>query len=166
MNEKERENSKRRAILFVIVFMTISLSLVVFIMARSSSENPTTDRIARTAVIPTHSQSELPSEKQNAIVCFDSLNFISGQKEQTVYFVNPPQNDCVMDFSIVLKTNNEQSELWHTKGIKAGTEITDITLNRILNKGIYDAEFICSCYDVNNHSQLNGASIHFTLIVS
>lgn len=162
----KQKTARRNEIIFLIASVVVLLLLLLFLRSCDTNTEPTTEKYARTVTLPSVSATE-PSQKQTAIGCFDYLYMVSNKKEQTVHFENPRQNDCIMNFALMVYSDNGESTLlWHTEDIVPGTVINRITINKSLNKGTYNAELVCSCFDIDSRSKLNGASVHFTLIVN
>lgn len=97
------------------------------------------------------------------IPCFDTMVLTANQVSQKVNLYNPEQNNGI-DFQITLRLS-DGTELWASGLIPNGKAIYNITLNRPLEIGNYDAELVYQCY-TKNKSRLNGSIVTFNLTVN
>ncbi len=112
--------------------------------------------------IQTTTEKEIYSDNI-VIPCFDTMVLTANQVSQKVNFYNPEQNSGI-DFQITLRLN-DGTELWSSGFIPNGKAIYNITLNRPLEIGNYDAELVYQCY-AKTKSKLNGSIVTFNLIVN
>lgn len=112
--------------------------------------------------IQTTTEEEIYSDNI-VIPCFDNMVLTANQVSQRVNFYNPEQNNGI-DFQITLRLN-DGTELWSSGLIPNGKAIYNITLNRPLEVGNYDAELVYQCY-TKTKNKLNGSIVTFNLIAN
>lgn len=101
-------------------------------------------------------------KKYIAIPCFADLSFRANQTAQRVNIYNPEENECIMDFSIVL---SDGAVIWETDNTLPGYGFHDIELTKPLSSGVYEARLITRCFTMDNKSELNGSSFKFKIKV-
>lgn len=74
-------------------------------------------------------------EKYIAIPCFTDMNFIANQTSQKVNIYNPEDNECIMNFSIVL---SDGTAIWESDNTHPGYGFHDIELTQTLSNVIGD----------------------------
>ena len=101
-------------------------------------------------------------EKYIAIPCFTDLIFVANQTSQKVNIYNPEENECVMNFSIVL---SDGAVIWESDNTHPGYGFHDIELTKTLSSGTYEARLITRCFTMDKKSELNGSSFKFKINV-
>jgi len=77
---------------------------------------------------------------------------------------NPENNPCY--FEVILYLDNGNKEVYKSKLISPGNEITEITLNEGIPAGTYTAILHYNTYSMDgSYTPMNGADVPFTLIV-
>lgn len=102
------------------------------------------------------------NKKHIAIPCFDNLIFRANQTAQKVNIYNPEENECIMDFSIVL---SDGTVIWESDNTYPGYGFHDIELTKPLSSGVYEARLVTRCFIMDKKSELNGSSFKFKLNV-
>lgn len=91
---------------------------------------------------------------------------ITIQKDVTdvkMALLNPEGNPCYFKFEIVLKDTGET--IYESKYVPPGQSITDVTLNRALSEGEYDATIKITTIALDQETPLNGANVETVLYV-
>lgn len=101
-------------------------------------------------------------EKYIAIPCFTDLIFAANQTSQKVNIYNPEENECIMNFSIVL---SDGTVIWESENVYPGYGFHDIEITQTLSAGIYEARLITRCFTMDKKSELNGSSFKFKINV-
>lgn len=102
------------------------------------------------------------NEKYIAIPCFTDLTFRANQTAQKVNIYNPEENECIMDFSIVL---SDGTVIWESDNTFPGYGFHDIELTKPLSSGTYEARLTTRCFTIDKKSELNGNSFKFKINV-
>lgn len=102
------------------------------------------------------------SKKYIAIPCFTDVNFIANQTSQKVNIYNPEDNECIMNFSIVL---SDGTVIWESNNTHPGYGFHDIELTQTLSAGTYEARLVTRCFTMDKKSELNGSSFKFKINV-
>lgn len=99
-------------------------------------------------------------EKYIAIPHFADVNFVASQTSQKVNIYNPEENECIMNFSIVL---SDGTVIWGSDNTYPGYGFHDIELTKTLSSGTYEARLITRCFTMDKKSELNGSSFKFKI---
>lgn len=78
-------------------------------------------------------------------------------KDAEVALLNPEGNPCYFTFELVLTDTDEV--LYTSKQVEPGQMITNITLNRALSAGQYNAELRITTASLQDGSAMNGANV-------
>lgn len=97
-----------------------------------------------------------------AIPGISELYFAKDQIEQKVNLFNPAENNCSMNFSIVM---DDGYLLWNEQNIQPGYGIYDITLNKELSRGVYSGTVVVECFSIDGHAELNGCTFECQIVV-
>lgn len=79
------------------------------------------------------------------------------QTDAEVALLNPEGNPCYFTFELVLTDTDEV--LYTSKQVEPGQMITNITLNRALPAGQYNAELHITTASLQDGSAMNGANV-------
>lgn len=101
-------------------------------------------------------------EKYIAIPYFTDVNFVANQISQKVNIYNPEENECIMNFSIVL---SDGTVIWESDNTYPGYGFHDIELAQPLLPGVYEARLITRCFTMDKKLELNGSSFKFKINV-
>ena len=109
------------------------------------------------------SAAEIPDAYSGIILAgYDRIKLRAEQKEQSVYFYNPQENECFLVFSLLL----DGEELCSSGFLAPNTKVETVRLSKTLPAGEYaDAVLRYSCYDLYTQRELNGAEIAVKLEV-
>ena len=109
------------------------------------------------------SAAEIPDAYSGIILAgYDRIKLRAEQKEQSVYFYNPEENECFLVFSLLL----DGEELCSSGFLAPNTTVETVRLSKALPAGEYaDAVLRYSCYDLYTQRELNGAEIAVKLEV-
>lgn len=91
---------------------------------------------------------------------FDSLAFTAGQKGQKVNLYNPKENTCLFRMTLFV----EDVQYWQSGYVEPGKGFYDITLDKVLESGDYDAYLFIECYKEEG-TALNNAKVEFQMKV-
>ncbi len=99
---------------------------------------------------------------------FDSATIDAGSETVSLYLYNPEANECYFVISIYLYEgqNGEEELIYQSKLVSPGQELYEITLERALEAGTYQAYVNYATYTMDGeYTPLNGANVPFTLNV-
>lgn len=77
--------------------------------------------------------------------------------------LNPEGNPCYFTFEIVLKDSGET--IYTSKQVPPGKVISNVTLNRALSPGEYDAIIKITTNSTEDMHAMNGANVETVLVV-
>ena len=97
-----------------------------------------------------------------AIPGYETLSLAAGEKTQTVYLKNPPENAAAFVMTLAL---DDGETLWTGEALQPGEAFTRITLQKALRAGEYGATLRYDCFSIPDNTPLNGAEIKLTLSV-
>ena len=92
---------------------------------------------------------------ENAII--KRKSFITGGANAEIALLNPEGNPCYFTFELVLTDTDEV--LYTSKQVEPGQMIANITLNRALPAGQYNAELRITTASLQDGNAMNGANV-------
>ena len=92
---------------------------------------------------------------------FNEIYFCADSLDQIVNLYNPDDNDCTMNFAIIMP---DGTTIWEESNIQPGYGLYDIKINKKLEKGVY-AGCVLSVRCFKDDLELNGCNITFTMHV-
>lgn len=99
-----------------------------------------------------------------AIPGYPYINLPKDTTDVQIVLLNPENNPCYFTFDIVLKDTDES--IYTSKQVPPGKAITNLTLNKPLAAGTYDAVIKITTNSLTDLSPMNGANIETQLIVN
>ena len=166
--------SKRTLIIVLIIFLLLLMSVAAAALAlggRNSGDGvqkPTLNLEIDGNAGDWNGQ-QLPDKTPDApaagikIPGYPSITLPKDQKTVNVALVNPEGNPCYFTFELVLKDTGES--LYKSKLVPPGKAITEITMNKALSAGQYNATIKISTTSLEDGSAMNGANVETVLIV-
>lgn len=88
---------------------------------------------------------------------YPSISLPANKQDAEVALLNPEGNPCYFTFELVLTDTDEV--LYTSKLVEPGQMITNITLNRALPAGQYNAELRITTASLQDGSAMNGANV-------
>lgn len=158
---KENNKTHKITLLFVLIVLVAALLWACLCIQESISNTPPISNGIKwngSNITVTHDK----NEKYIAIPCFTDLTFRANQTAQKVNIYNPEENECIMDFSIVL---SDGTTIWQTSNVSPGYGFHDIELTKPLHPGTYEARLVTRCFTIDKKSELNGSSFKFKINV-
>lgn len=169
MNEKTSgKMSVRKKILIVIILLVLMLICFLLGMFTQSLKKPSGGGMRFEAGVGISSNIETPAQQQGIAVKGMAQMFIpAGEKTVAASFENPKENTGLYYLTFELKADiGGKSETLYTSGlVKAGEQVSSITLSQPLEKGKYSAVLHIQPYSISL-APTNNADIPLTLIVS
>lgn len=158
---KENNKTHKITLLFVLIVLVAALLWACLCIQESISNTPPISNGIKwngSNITVNHDK----NEKYIAIPCFTDLTFRANQTAQKVNIYNPEENECIMDFSIVL---SDGTVIWESDNTFPGYGFHDIELTKPLSSGTYEARFTTRCFTIDKKSELNGNSFKFKINV-
>ncbi len=154
-----------KSAIFIIASILISISILYVLIIQPMKEM---EKSAQPYGIVWNEDEDVKEEiNYIRIKGFDTLTMIAKQEEQLVAFSNPSSNKYYMILEIEVHDTivNSRDVLWTSDKLYPGYGVDKITLNRVMQKGKYEAKYIVRCFDVNTDVEVNGCVFDFVLNV-
>ncbi len=145
---------KRGTLLVLIVLILTLLILVVFLCLKKDIDTNISDIVDK---------QEAKESNSIKIPGYSYVTIEKDSKDVQIALVNPDGNPCYFTYELILMDNNES--LYKSKLIPPGKMISDIRLNRPLEKGEYKAFIRVTTTSLSDNSPMNGADLETVLIV-
>lgn len=150
------EKKKKYIIALILLFVVVIMLVWLFYSCQSHKTNPT----AATTTTELKSLDFTPYNNTADTITIpgiDGLNLKAGQLNQQVDFCNPSQNKCYFQISLFL---SDGTLMWKSDYIAPSAEISEITLYKELQRGLYkNCRLVYDCYSLNDKSQLNSGEV-------
>lgn len=150
------EKKKKYIIALILLFVVVIMLVWLFYSCQSHKTNPT----AATTTTESKSLDFTPYNNTADTITIpgiDGLNLKAGQLNQQVDFCNPSQNKCYFQISLFL---SDDTLMWKSDYIAPSEEISEITLFKELQRGLYkNCRLVYDCYSLNDKSQLNSGEV-------
>ena len=164
--------SKKRVLIVagIALLLAVTISVCYFIFTKNSKTDLVYDDNATTGIMPgtdiDKRKEELQEMLDRSMIAF-SINtspvFINGTSEGNLLIENPGNNAKLMKISIQIKDTEE--EFYTSNYLKPGTYIESAKLDKVLEKGTYDATAYFSAYEEETGEYIGktGAQIAITV---
>ena len=163
-NKKRKEKKMQTVIVvllcLVMIFAGLSVGLIVSQLLHPTTDSPKTDTLFDIRSNDTADKEEF---SDNTIIpCWDTIKMTANQTIQSVNFYNPERNKGIY-FQLVL-TLEDGTELYSSQTIPPGKALYEITLEKELAPGTYNATLQYNC-STSTGKELNGSNLKFTLVM-
>ncbi|MEY8392398.1 hypothetical protein D3Z36_11420 [Lachnospiraceae bacterium] len=148
--------SKRKkrllAIAGILLLLLLTILICYFLFTKKDNQNLEYDDNATAGILPGIDIDERRKELQNLLdkskIAF-SINtspvFLNGTSKGNLLIENPGNNAKLLRVSILIDDTEE--EIYASKYLKPGTYIENVKLDKVLEKGTYNATAYFSAYD-------------------
>ena len=146
--------SKKRVLIVagIALLLAVTISVCYFIFTKNSKTDLVYDDNATTGIMPgtdiDKRKEELQEMLDRSMIAF-SINtspvFINGTSEGNLLIENPGNNAKLLKISIQI--NDTEEEVYTSNYLKPGTYIESAKLDKVLEKGTYDATAYFSAYE-------------------
>lgn len=103
------------------------------------------------------------SQNKISIPALSNVTFKEGRNNQTLRLFNPKSNQCYFNISLELSNG---TVLYRTGLLKPNDSITDISIYKRLQRGVYkDCVIKYDCYSLDNKYILNNAAVKIDITV-
>lgn len=169
-----KEKKKPKKLLFgigILALIGITVTICYFLFYKPNQKNSLAfDDNATIGIMPGISLEERQKELQNqldeSMIAF-SINtnpvFPSGTKEGNLLIENPGNNAKLLKVSIIL--NDTEEEIYSSNYIKPGSYIETVTLDKVLEKGIYEATAYFYAYKEDTAEYIGQTGAGISLII-
>ena len=111
-------------------------------------------------------QTSVPTnQKYIAVSGITDLEFSANRTKQYVNFVNPKENNCLMDIKIVLQNNELEQTIWQTENIKPDYGIYEIEIKHTISVGVYPAYVVFDFKTLDGNTKLNSATFKINITI-
>lgn len=163
---------KKRALTIVgiLLLLAITIAICYFIFHKKDDPNLLFDDNATVGILPgidiDARRKELQDMLDRSMIAF-SINtspvFLNGTSEGNLLIENPGNNAKLLQVSIKIDETDE--EVYASKYLKPGTYIEKVKLDKVLEKGTYNATAYFSAYDEETAEYIGQTGAQITLTV-
>ena len=154
----------------IILLVAVTVLICYFFIARKDENNLLYDDNATVGVLPgidiNQRRKELQDQLDRSMIAF-SINtspvFLNGTSAGNLLIENPGNNAKLLRVSI--KVDGTEEEIYASKYLKPGTYIESVKLDKVLEKGTYDATAYFSAYDEANGEYIGETGAQITITV-
>ncbi len=164
--------SKKRALTIILVLLLIAATVVIcyYLFRKQQEPDPLYDNNATIGVLPgidiDERRKQLQDMLDKSVIAF-SINtspvFLNGTSEGNLLIENPGNNAKLLQVRILI--NDSEEEIYASKYIKPGSYIENVKLDKVLEKGVYDATAYFSAYDEETTEFIGQTGAQITLTV-
>lgn len=165
------KNKKRALIIIaVILLLLITIAVCYFLFTKKDTNDLQYDDNATTGILPGVDVDERRKELQNqldrSMIAF-SINtspvILNGTAEGNLLIENPGNNAKLLRVSIVVDKTEE--EIYASKYLKPGTYIENVKLDKVLEKGTYNATAYFKAYEEESGEYIGQTGAQITITV-
>lgn len=163
---------KKRALIIVgiILLILITIAICYFLFTKKDDNDLLYDDNATAGILPGVDVDERRKELQNmldrSMIAF-SINtspvFLNGTSEGNLLIENPGNNAKLLRVSILIDDTEE--EVYASKYLKPGTYIENVKLDKVLEKGTYDATAYFLAYEEESGEYIGQTGAQITITV-
>lgn len=164
--------TKKRILIAAAILLLIAATVCIcyFLFTKNEEENLLYDTNASVGIMPGVDIEARKAELQNIVdrnmIAF-SINtspvFLNGTSKGNLLIENPGNNAKLLKVSIFLTETNE--EIYASKFLKPGTYIESVGLDKVLEKGTYNATAYFSAYDEETTEFIGQVGAQITITV-
>lgn len=151
---------KKQLIILLGVLACIAVAAVFILKQKNMADPAFSPDLDPNASVQTEQQEEKPEGIR--IPGYPRITIAADTADVTMNLKNPEGNPCYFTFEIALKEDDEI--LYTSKMVEPGKAITDVTLERALEKGEYPAVIRITTNSLEDGSVMNGANVETTLV--
>ncbi len=163
---------KKRALTIagILLLILVTVAICYFLFRRQQEPDPLYDNNATIGILPgvdiDQRRKELQDLLDRSVIAF-SINtspvFLNGTSKGNLLIENPGNNAKLLQVSIRMDDTDE--EIYASKYIKPGSYIEKVKLDKVLEKGTYDATAYFSAYDEETTEFIGKTGAQITLTV-
>ncbi len=164
--------TKKRILIITGIVLLIALTVIIcyFLFTKNEESNLLYDDNASVGIMPGIDIDARRQELQNIVdrhmIAF-SINtspvFLNGTSKGNLLIENPGNNAKLLQVSILMDGTNE--EIYASKYLKPGTYIESVALDKVLEKGTYNATAYFSAYDEETTEFIGQVGAQITITV-
>lgn len=163
---------KKRALIIAAILLLLILTIAVcyFLFTKEDDNDLLYDDNATAGILPGVDVDERRKELQNlldrSMIAF-SINtspvFLNGTSEGNLLIENPGNNAKLLRVSILIDDTNE--EIYASRYLKPGTYIENVKLDKVLEKGTYNATAYFLAYEEDSGEYIGQTGAQITITV-
>lgn len=163
---------KKRALIIagILLLLILTIAVCYFLFTGKDDEDLLYDDNATAGIMPGVDVDERRKELQNlldrSMVAF-SINtspvFLNGTSEGNLLIENPGNNAKLLRVSILINETDE--EIYASRYLKPGTYIENVKLDKVLEKGTYDATAYFLAYEEDSGEYIGQTGAQITITV-
>ncbi len=154
----------------ILLLIAITVAVCYFLFHKKNDPNLLYDDNATTGILPgidiDERRKELQEMLDRSVIAF-SINtspvFLNGTSEGNLLIENPGNNAKLIQVRIVI--NDTEEEIYASKYLKPGTYIENVKLDKILEKGTYQATAYFSAYEEETAAYIGQTGAQITITV-
>ncbi len=163
---------KKRALIIagILLLLILTIAVCYFLFTGKDDEDLLYDDNATAGLMPGVDVDERRKELQNlldrSMIAF-SINtspvFLNGTSEGNLLIENPGNNAKLLRVSILINETDE--EIYASRYLKPGTYIENVKLDKVLEKGTYDATAYFLAYEEDSGEYIGQTGAQITITV-
>ncbi|EOT26662.1 hypothetical protein C805_00763 [Eubacterium sp. 14-2] len=163
---------KKRALIIagILLLLILTIAVCYFLFTGKDDEDLLYDDNATAGIMPGVDVDERRKELQNlldrSMIAF-SINtspvFLNGTSEGNLLIENPGNNAKLLRVSILINETDE--EIYASRYLKPGTYIENVKLDKVLEKGTYDATAYFLAYEEDSGEYIGQTGAQITITV-
>lgn len=163
---------KKRALVIagILLLLILTIAVCYFLFTGKDDEDLLYDDNATAGIMPGVDVDERRKELQNlldrSMIAF-SINtspvFLNGTSEGNLLIENPGNNAKLLRVSILINETDE--EIYASRYLKPGTYIENVKLDKVLEKGTYDATAYFLAYEEDSGEYIGQTGAQITITV-
>ncbi len=164
---------KKRTLIAIAILLLMALTVTICYFIFTKKAEPTSlvyDDNATAGIMPgvdlDQRRAELQTLLDRSMIAF-SINtspvFLNGTSEGNLLIENPGNNAKLLQISILIDDTSE--EVYASKYLKPGTYIESVKLDKVLEKGTYNATAYFSAYDEDTGEFIGQTGAQITITV-
>lgn len=150
------ENRKRRIIIVMAVIVVLLIMLL--LLFKSCGNTPPLSNDDTETKQEEKTLDFIPASEKGKINIpgYEGIYLMPGQLNQKVSFYNPDTNNCYFVISLYL---SDDTLIYESDYIAPGEKITDITLLKSLQQGLYNnCHLRYRCFTLTDKTEINGST--------
>jgi hypothetical protein len=155
---RSKKRVPKSAKIIISIAASIAVILMIYVAMNGREDRPVYEFEDQQIPLGSYMQSETIS-----IPGFESITIAAGETDIAAKLYNPEGNPCYFEISILLGDTAE--EIYKSKLISPGQTLYEVSLNRALDKGNYDAVLHYNTFSLDDYADMNGANVPIRIMV-
>jgi len=161
-----RSGKAKWIILLVLILAVVAAALLIFQPWAGDEEKPSGGGLIIDSGAGDYVETPKPSTVQSVVIpSWGTITIPANTQTVSVHFYNPEKNEGLYYLTFRLLLEDRGEVLYESNAVPPGKHIQQITLNRGLSAGVYDAVVHVQPYRMSDETPTNNANMRTTLIV-